>query len=628
MALAYDGEVEPSEVIAELDSVGDLGTIESLEAVEVLGDGEELPEKADVRTFAARRVEDGMIMAVRDGDGVTVVKGVAAGDLVSTGAQMLWDALTDVYSRKQQLYVITKDLAWRWYHADSEKRAKIPVVPENDGLHTPLTNQFFTGAGDAQAQYAEWESYYDQYWPLYQAYKLQSFDGGTWTLTGNPRNVADFQEYAKWYNWFEGITESGGNASNAYPLTNPIAMSYVGKLRKTTQEFNNIEDVTGWNVEATNSNYESLNSSMNSKNYGYYYLIKTHYSNKNWSGFPSPKGFFIASETPITMTYEVAGTIDKSSFNTPVEYYNITITSETNINASEVSVTNNGLHPNGTVYNFKWSKSSVGAVGNKNTYTINSTDSNEIIAFCVCGSVSSGPITPNEPVYPTYPEPQTPQQPNITVNSPTYNTYTTNENTTTTVDLTPILNAVRIMNDNVQAGFDNVTESIETCCGNMRAVLEGWYAYIGDWLEMIYEELRTANRWLEGIYYNSDLQDIIVNVDTGSDGEGSGESAPIDMEPVELPDVDLSGEVETLSGVFPFCIPHDLATIYGVISAEPVTPDLQVTFPSYGTMVQGGTFSVDLSGYDTTMAAVRTVEVLLFVVGLAFMSFRMLGGGG
>ena len=235
-----------------------------------------------------------------------------------------------------------------------------------------------------------------------------------------------------------------------------------------------------------------------------------------------------------------------------------------------------------------------------------------------------------EPVYPVRPTPTTPETPTITVNPPTVIEHPVNQTTTTTVDLQPILDAIRLLNENLTASIDGLVTALENCCENMRALLDGWAQYFGEWWESIWQELLTVNRWLEGIYYKT--------------GGGTSSKPDYTAQPDDtltwldellarlfesLPDglQDILTTLAELRGVFPFSIPWDIGIMLGLFAADPVAPVFDLPYPyayADGAAVYA-TLHVDLSGWEPAAYLCRRGLFIVFGGWLAFNTKRLLG---
>lgn len=77
-------------------------------------------------------------------------------------------------------------------------------------------------------------------------------------------------------------------------------------------------------------------------------------------------------------------------------------------------------------------------------------------------------------------------------------------------------------------------------------------------------------------------------------------------------------QVTGLTSVFPFCIPFDIYSFFECLAAEPVAPSFEWRF--YVPRICDETIVLDLSQFDTVAQIVRTMELLAFIVGLAFVT--------
>lgn len=90
---------------------------------------------------------------------------------------------------------------------------------------------------------------------------------------------------------------------------------------------------------------------------------------------------------------------------------------------------------------------------------------------------------------------------------------------------------------------------------------------------------------------------------------------------VVWPDVVQPIGVTGLDDIFPFCIPFDIYHFCQALSADPVAPNFDIPFHIDG--IVDYTFHLDLSEFDQVAAILRTMELLLFCVGLAFVTRSM-----
>ena len=83
---------------------------------------------------------------------------------------------------------------------------------------------------------------------------------------------------------------------------------------------------------------------------------------------------------------------------------------------------------------------------------------------------------------------------------------------------------------------------------------------------------------------------------------------------------------DALSSKFPFCIPWDIYNLLNLFNSEPVAPvfDLSMEVPYIGTQA----IHVDLSPFSPVAAVCRALMLVLFMIGLAFVSHKIMTGGG
>lgn len=76
-----------------------------------------------------------------------------------------------------------------------------------------------------------------------------------------------------------------------------------------------------------------------------------------------------------------------------------------------------------------------------------------------------------------------------------------------------------------------------------------------------------------------------------------------------------------LTQIFPFCIPFDIYAMLATLSATPEAPVYHVHYEGpYNILID---FTVDLSPWDSVAAVLRTVELLAFCIGLAYVTRSM-----
>lgn len=83
-----------------------------------------------------------------------------------------------------------------------------------------------------------------------------------------------------------------------------------------------------------------------------------------------------------------------------------------------------------------------------------------------------------------------------------------------------------------------------------------------------------------------------------------------------------------LTRFFPFCIPFDLAALFQKFEAEAAAPVVDIPFPNPADP-EGTPLSVhvDLTPFDDLASVVRKLELVAFVIGLCFLTKRLIQGG-
>lgn len=99
---------------------------------------------------------------------------------------------------------------------------------------------------------------------------------------------------------------------------------------------------------------------------------------------------------------------------------------------------------------------------------------------------------------------------------------------------------------------------------------------------------------------------------------------PITEEEMET---NLGGTTVGLEEVFPFCIPFDIVKLIKGLRAERQAPHFEWTFESelFGFSY---TFDIDLAEFNDVAAILRTMELIVFIIGLAVATRALIGAGG
>lgn len=86
-----------------------------------------------------------------------------------------------------------------------------------------------------------------------------------------------------------------------------------------------------------------------------------------------------------------------------------------------------------------------------------------------------------------------------------------------------------------------------------------------------------------------------------------------------------------LTDIFPFCIPFDFTNIVKKLNATPEAPKFEVPMYTLNKNLSIKKLDkglvIDLSNFDIVAAAVRKFELLILIVGLIFVSYKLVGGG-
>ena len=233
---------------------------------------------------------------------------------------------------------------------------------------------------------------------------------------------------------------------------------------------------------------------------------------------------------------------------------------------------------------------------------------------------------------------------------------------TFTVDLQGILDAMAAhcqhIRDNLDGNFaqlyNNMTDYWSRKYTNLKQFLDGQFGYIGDmivdktddlmdYLQDLFEWLaeqfdwsvsgtgyndNTVVSWLRKIYNRLGGGTTIRPPDPVVDPKGIGDwlnqllqNLVLDLLAIGQ-DVlaDLVESFRELITKFPFSIPWDIAAILALLVAEPLAPVIEIPQYTYTglTLVQVGTYRLDLSQWNSVMDIVRPMETILFAGWLAF----------
>lgn len=94
-------------------------------------------------------------------------------------------------------------------------------------------------------------------------------------------------------------------------------------------------------------------------------------------------------------------------------------------------------------------------------------------------------------------------------------------------------------------------------------------------------------------------------------------------EPEPDPSMDINDYKVNLKGVFPFCIPFDYISLLQALSAEPEAPSFEVPLVIPMLDIEEH-YEMDLSMFDDIMVIFRRLELVGFIIGLMFITYKMI----
>lgn len=185
--------------------------------------------------------------------------------------------------------------------------------------------------------------------------------------------------------------------------------------------------------------------------------------------------------------------------------------------------------------------------------------------------------------------------------------------------------------DDVIDGINQVGEQLDGI-GNDIGDISGHLDDIGDQVDSIEQSLEGVQ---EGIETQTGIISGAIDQATSDVVDAIGEqTATLDQtltdtaESVQdIAEALQPGEIEPkkfdLRGLFPFCIPFDIHNLLQKFQAEPVAPHVQLPFviQSIGFSY---TFDLDFSAFDSVAAVMRTVEFIVFAIGLAWATSKVI----
>ena len=162
--------------------------------------------------------------------------------------------------------------------------------------------------------------------------------------------------------------------------------------------------------------------------------------------------------------------------------------------------------------------------------------------------------------------------------------------------------------DQVENGtFDD--ESIKLPVFDFSSLLESSDSAYSD-MQQVYDQVYNQQMSYNEFADQVQADNSIVNPDPGPGTDIVNPADPLPEPPPALGDYALD-----LRDFFPFCIPFDIYALLSLLAAEPEAPkfefDLWIPYADYNWHIV-----IDLSKWDDVAAVLRTMELLLFIVGL------------
>lgn len=140
---------------------------------------------------------------------------------------------------------------------------------------------------------------------------------------------------------------------------------------------------------------------------------------------------------------------------------------------------------------------------------------------------------------------------------------------------------------------------------------------------------QTATQLVDGTMTWDQYIDLITNGNginiTINNGGGTSDDYPIDSGGVSstpLTPSQLTPYVVDLRDFFPFCIPFDLYDFFSILAADPVAPVFRWELQDLAGNVYP--IEIDLSPWDSYAAVFRSLQLLVFVIGLAMASRKFI----
>lgn len=512
---------------------------------------------------------------------------------------------------QMQNNAVVWDLAGRYYEADPSLQDDSPLVNSVNGktLHDYTQIQWQVEA--AAQGVLDW-------------YMVHPGTGEK-----IPASSPLFQSvYEDWYNYYEGITEGGGGTTGTISqIINFVPHTGYFGYNSSGDKVTGVSGISASMTMSTTS-LTKVNEAVATKPNFLFLLVN---KDSSYASDSAKAVEFYCSSEPIT--FDLVQTSTKTINGETIPVYRIDITTTTgpfgHTGFTKSSITN------GLPISYAFTGSSSSSIGTSNSPV---KIYNVIGVMYYASTMGGGGNQPTEPVYPTPYQPTTPEPPtsppdnnptNVNIGGNTYN----NNSGTTSVDLTPLLEMLRIINSNIiefETGFNNYANKVQEYLSNIYDMVYGFLQNIQDEIDdyghLILEELREANQWLAYIFYsmgqgNGSKPDITVNTDNGLNWFEEILARLLEAMPEGLQD--LITTLAELRGVFPFSIPWDLGLILSTLAGQPVTPVVDIPYPYALNRISY--IRVDLTPWDGVAYQIRRGLFIVFAGGLALNTKKLLG---
>lgn len=545
-------------------------------------------------------------------------------------------------SQSMKFDKLVEALAGYWYAAPASKRVKVPLISVDELAELPSAR----GLGD-----------YDDLSDWYDAYTFPIFGTqGEWLIvnyaTGNYVTAFDADlelVFADWYDYFNSVEQPGTGGGTTVdeeylwvdcetvPTTKTGNGTYI-KVGGTTYTWSNASNNDYTKVENVRLRISGNALATARERLGTDDVYVT--------AVASP--LYASSSPRYRLSYNVVFTAEEpqitTTTNTYVDgaYYRIVTPGYVLETSGDLTESSSKIQADGSTLTVLVSDSFTYSDSSNADVTIGHTSSGQSqYSGMVNSSGGGGTVVPPEPIAPpkpVLPEPEEPTEPTIptlpTITGPTVNiTANGNESTTTTTDLQPILNALRIINSNVSSILTNMEDFETWVFDTFNAYwqsVQGYVDYLGKWCSniskqindtqtLLLRDLRKANQYLYQLV-NKKQSGGGPSIDPVSqpDESWSWWEALIQQLLNALPTavVQFLQQLSRLNTVFPFSIPWDIGFLLGLFRQSPQTPvfDLAINCSYFNWSAH-----IDLSSWDALALVVRRGELLAF--GMTLITF-------